>query len=509
MNASNVWVGNEAWPTNRSLGEFAKDCFRLSGAKTDRDKAMAFYGWMIRCMQRGGPNPVLSDGCGGYSRCFDPLIDWASCGQGECTFWGWIATEALCAAGLKARRVVVHKNGHTFYEVWYKGKDGVEQWHAFDPFGGGYFLNEKGEVASWEQLAKNPRLVQDPLPGHAVPLGHHPDLAHLAHRHQLADQVFIEQPIRNDRLGWDLQKGQQVTVLWMPEAPHKALFAWHPEPGEAVPPEAAGHPNGAHCEITELSRLGEILYPEHEPYWANYRWPTPGGTGRNEGRPVRWHGSGALRWKPLLRGEAAAAYAIQAQFENGTIRPAGQHVFTEVWYHFRLPYLVSFLMLDYDVVGAGDDYCGFCVSADDRRTLWPLKQKSYAPHYGEILNGQREWKRKEPSVQGLREFWLRVDMFSHHASPGLALQGLNVTVGFQHNMDAQPKLVPGDNALWIEAEKLDRNTKLGAEWVYQVDGKQQKSGFELSKAGRAAGRVRVDTDCPSRICMTGLRISCR
>jgi len=430
MNAGNVWIGNESWPSNRSLGEFAKDCFRLSGAKTDKEKALAFYGWMIRCLRRGGPNPVLNDGCGGYSRTFDSLVTWASWGDGECTFWGWIATEALCLAGMKARRVVAHKNGHTFYEVWYKGDDGVEQWHAFDPFGGWYYLNEKREVASCEQLAANPQLVQKPLPGHAVPLGTHLDRAHLAHRHQLGDQLFIEQPIDNDRFSWDLEKGQQVTFAWMPEAPDKALFARHPEIGEVA---VDRFPNGAHGDIPELSRLGEVLFPEHEPYWSNYRWPVPNAYSRNEGLPARWHGSGGLRWKPLLQGQDAPVYATQAKFEGGALKPAGAHTFTEVWYHIKVPYLISTLMLDYDIVGAGDDYCGFAVSADDRRTLWPLQMKSRGPHWGSIVNGQNQWKAGQSSVQGLREFWLRVDMFSHHENPTLALQGLDVTVRFQHN----------------------------------------------------------------------------
>ena len=56
-----------------------------------------------------------------------------------------------------------------------------------------------------------------------------------------------------------------------------------------------------------------------------------------------------------------------------------------------------------------------------------------------------------------------VDMFSHHDNPSLALQGLDITVRFQHNMDAQPRLVPGDNRLWLDAEAIDKGTGLSAE----------------------------------------------
>jgi hypothetical protein len=71
-----------------------------------------------------GPNLYLPDGCGAYSRCFDPLPTFTSWGFGECLDWGWIATECLNGAGLKSRRVVVNSQGHTYYEIWHRGDDG-------------------------------------------------------------------------------------------------------------------------------------------------------------------------------------------------------------------------------------------------------------------------------------------------------------------------------------------------------------------------------------------------
>ena len=130
---------------------------------------------------------------------------------------------------------MVHKQGHTYYEVWYKGDDGIEQWHAFDPYIGWYFLNENGEVASCEQLAKNPQLVQNPLPGHPVPLGSHPERSGLGHRHRTEDFVIIDQPLRLEENAWDLKRGMEVTYNFMPEVPHKALFTHHPAGGDEKP----------------------------------------------------------------------------------------------------------------------------------------------------------------------------------------------------------------------------------------------------------------------------------
>ena len=49
----------------KSCGQFAQDVFRLADAKTDKQKALAFYDWFTRCMMRG-PNLMAPDGAGGY-----------------------------------------------------------------------------------------------------------------------------------------------------------------------------------------------------------------------------------------------------------------------------------------------------------------------------------------------------------------------------------------------------------------------------------------------------------
>lgn len=505
MSTIGAWLGNSAWPGNKSCGQFARDVFRLAGAKTDKQKALAFYDWIQRCMMRGA-NLETPNNAGGYSRCFDPLPLLTSWGFGECTFWGWVCTECLCAAGLKARRAVVHKQGHTYYEVWYKGDDGVEQWHAFDPYIGWYFLNERGEVASCEQLAGNPQLVQNPLPGHPVPLGSHPERSGLGHRHRTEDLVIVDQPIRDEMSSWNLRRGMEVTCNFMPEVPSKALFTRHPAAGEAP---ANNNPDGTHDDIGEISRLGHRQYAQHMPYWKNYMWPTPNKNMRNEGQPVRWHGAGALRWTPLLSGAEAPSESHYAVFENGCLRPKGSHYFCEVVYHIQVPYLISWLDVDYDVAGGGGDIFSLQVSGDDRRTWWPLKMASTGPGWGQVGNGQAEWKNREPSVQGLNEFWLRVILLSHAEAPTLALQALRIAVGFQHNMFVQPRLVPGANNLWLEAGNVPAGSSLQAEWIYQVNGDEQRSSVNLDKPGRAETTVNLNVDCPSKIFMTGIKLNCK
>jgi hypothetical protein len=502
MGARGVWLGNESWPGNQSCGQFARDVFRLAGATTDKQKALAFYDWMTRCMMRG-PNLQTPDGAGGYSRNYDPLALLTSWGHGECTFWGWIATECLNAAGLKTRRVVVHNQGHTYYEVWYKGDDGVEQWHAFDPFGGWYFLNERDEVASCEELARDPQLAQNPRPGHPVPLGHHPDRANQAHRHRTEDQIFIDQPIRDESNSWDLQKGMEVTFNFMPAALDKALFPICARAGE--PPVAVE--TGTHCDMTELSRLGARHHTRHLPYWKNYMLPTDDRGALNERRPVRWHGEGALRWKPLQQGAAACCETHFAKFENNTLRPEGPHTFTEAWYHFKLPFLVSYISIDYDVTGAGGDWFGLSLSADNRRSWWSIAPKNN-PHWGMASNGQAQWRAGKSSIHGLKEFWLRIDLVSHSAKPTLAVQGFNVTIGFQHNMFVQPMLMPGANPLWLQAAELDAGCRVEADWIYQTRGDEHRARLAQNQSGKARMPLVLDAKSPADILMTGVQLRC-
>ncbi|MGQ9661338.1 MAG: hypothetical protein ACUVWX_03255 [Kiritimatiellia bacterium] len=495
MSAKNVWLGNEVWPSGRSPGDFAKDVFRLEGCKTDKEKALAFYKWIIRCMNRG-PNLYLASGSGTYERCFDPVTLFTSWGSHECTGWGWIATEALCAAGLKARRVACHKMGHTIYEVWYRGDDGVEGWHAFDPFAGWYFLNARGEVASCAELAADHLLVQQPLPGHALPCGHTWDRSHIGHRHMMADALDVIQRIRNERLCYELLVGQTFSNLWRPEQPERALVTY-----DDAPPGERGktYPRGTHCTIDPYDHEGKLRYPEHEPFWKNYRWPSS----TDPHALVRWHGCGSLRWIPLNYGLELAEWTANAKLERGRLMPTGVNRHMEVWYRFRLPYLVSYINIDATVEGAG--YFGFCVSADNGQTLWPIITGS--PRWFNVCNGKSEYLAGKPSVAGLKEFLLRIDMHTSVPQSFVCVSGLRIMVGYQHNMQIQPRLLPGDNQLYLEAGAMDEGERLVARWNYTLPAGEQESVVHLDSPGIARRTVHCPVRKPEEIVMRGVSLS--
>ena len=83
-----------------------------------------------------------------------------------------------------------------------------------------------------------------------------------------------------------------------------------------------------------------------------------------------------------------------------------------------------------------------------------------------------------------------------------------MAVGFQHNMHVQPRLVPGRNRLWLEADQLDAGSKLQAEWIYQIEGKQLRSAVTLDKQGRTDNTVAAQADSPAEILITSVKLKC-
>jgi hypothetical protein len=497
MNASGVWFGNEAWPSGKSPGAFARDVFRLEKCQTDKQRALAFYTWFQRCMCRGR-HPV-APGFNGLLMTNNPLTTF-TWGHHQCTGWGWVATEAFQAAGMKARRSTIHDSGHTIYEVWYAGENGKEGWHAFDPFLGWYYLNDEGEVASCAELAANPDLAIHPRGGPAR-IGNHPERSVLDYPFHTGDNLDAVQPVCNEELAYEPQIGQNYENLWRPELPY---LAW----GDAQ------YKFGAHCDISLFDEAGRVRYPEHYPYWKNYVWPTARIDGIGGGQPVRWAGCGAMRWHPLLYGETVAYRADNAVFDKGMLRPSGVNKHCEVWWHIKVPFQITYLRLMPIVEATGSDLFGLAVSPDAGKSILSIHWKNGIPPKL-ITHGPPEFKTDgteavpaaNPSIRGCREFWLRLDMSSKSAASPLRVLDLGVTVGYQLNMQTLPRIQPGDNALYLEAAKLD-GVRLQAEWVYTHPKGQRIDTVELDKSGRTQKKTNADVAAPDDLIMRGTSLRC-
>jgi len=225
----------------------------------------------------------------------------------------------------------------------------------------------------------------------------------------------------------------------------------------------------------------------------------------NSDKPVRTHGAGALRWQPLLYGAESALMANNAVFSNNTVKPSGTNKHCEIYYEIDVPYYVSYIQIEGFVKASGSDYCGLNISSDGGRTLTPLQQNMHGSF--RVRNGLEERKAGKTSVQFARKFLLKFDLHSHSSTVTSEIEGLRITVGYQHNMFTQPFILPGKNTLYLEGNEVD-GTRLKATWNYSLKGADGKVNVESSRDGRIEKAIDLCFDNVQDITMRGLVISC-
>ena len=141
-----------------SLESIVKDAFRLSGAKTNDEKAIAIYEYLHQAIfhracpvenkpQTVGPLKVLN------------VYGWGLCGSQHTVLKALYET-----AGWKCR--YLGWPGHSTIEVFYDGR-----WHYLDVFLKCYYWSkDKTHVASQEEIANDPSIVMDAVKeGRAAP----------------------------------------------------------------------------------------------------------------------------------------------------------------------------------------------------------------------------------------------------------------------------------------------------------------------------------------------------
>lgn len=91
-----------------------------------------------------------------YNWAYSPYLMINSLGGGLCGFRASVLTNILKDLGFDARAWGL--NGHVVSEVFSDGK-----WKMFDADYGVYYFNELGEIASYKELCKNPKLITNPI----------------------------------------------------------------------------------------------------------------------------------------------------------------------------------------------------------------------------------------------------------------------------------------------------------------------------------------------------------
>ncbi len=146
----------------RSLDTIVRDVWRLSGAKTNDEKAIAIYRWLHQAIfhfaypvekapQSVGPLKVIN------------VYGWGLCG-GQHT----VLKALFESAGWKVRYRGWSDPGHTTVEVFYD-----ERWHYFDVFLKCYFwTKDRKTVAGQDDIVKDPSIVLDAVKDGRAPTDH-------------------------------------------------------------------------------------------------------------------------------------------------------------------------------------------------------------------------------------------------------------------------------------------------------------------------------------------------
>lgn len=132
--AEEIWVSNDRWPDGSDARQFGLDAIRLSGARTDHEKALAVYRWVRRWMiynnDNGSSIERLTKGTANQPVVFqaDKLLN--VYGVHWCAGQARVVEQIWRALGYRAEKVV--RGSHTIVGMYYRDFDGIERWHGLD-----------------------------------------------------------------------------------------------------------------------------------------------------------------------------------------------------------------------------------------------------------------------------------------------------------------------------------------------------------------------------------------
>ena len=133
--ATDVWVSCDRWPDASDVRRFGLDAIRLSGAKTEHEKATAVYRWVRRWMiftgnGKGAPAERLTPRLGNNPCVHEPAKLLNVYGAHWCGGQARVVELIWRALGFRAEKVAV--GGHTIVGMHYRDDDGVQRWHTLD-----------------------------------------------------------------------------------------------------------------------------------------------------------------------------------------------------------------------------------------------------------------------------------------------------------------------------------------------------------------------------------------
>lgn len=392
-----------------SLGSIVRDVVRLSGAKTNDEKAIALHTWLHHTIfhaaypvesppQSVGPLKVIN------------VYGWGLCGGQHTVLKALFET-----AGWKVR--YRGWEGHTTIEVFYD-----DRWHYFDTFLKCYYwTRDRRTVAGQDDINRDPAIVLEGLKDGRVPPDHYLCCGDSAEDVVAGCRTSKPHPVARPEEGWASVTGRDrgySTALRLPAGASLRLD-WRGEPGGVAVKGPARHSCG-----TKDFRGDRTLGPILEHYGP------------------RNHSNGRLVYAPDFSKAADAADVVLtgAEVRGGKLAAAAARG-TAL---FRLPLPFVYVSGRAEAQFEGGEGT-LTVSTDGGRT-WQAAG-------GEDLT---------PLIRQKYDVHIRAEF------PG-ALAKFRFEAVVEHNRSARPYLLPGPNAVTVCAadNKLPGDRVLSVAYTFQ------------------------------------------
>jgi HEAT repeats len=448
--ATGVLVTCDRWPDASDLRSFAIDAIRLSGAKTEQEKALAVWRWIRRFkVHTDGNFPCEPLAQKQTSYVTDPIKVLNVYGAHFCGGLSRVIELVWRGYGMRADRV--HCWSHSMADLYYKDFDGVTRPHLFDTNFGGYMYH-----SSRKRLMGPDDYATDYWGGKT-------SWIHNYHW-----------PWPTHRLELSFRQGEKLDRIW----------------------GNLGKPYQAHMDPKRDSRRTPLF--ERGPY-----------TQRTYGNGL-WTYSPNPADPTWLEGlaEPPAGLAAGALVPAAAGRPA-----TVVW-HFRTPYIVSDMEVNMKVVRKNKtDRIRLHVSVDDGQTwkqLWEMQQlaakptaisAAICPKFKVLSKGQHPPK-DSVSPFGRYAFRVKLELMAGEAPGNCRVEAITFRTTVQQNIYALPQLQPGRNRITVRG-KLEPASSLKITYLWDdPKGQNRRNVTVLEKLPAeyeivVAGRKWEDCVCKS------------
>jgi len=455
------------------------------GCKTDQEKAVALYDYLIRTTYMAYSADQPREMIGGRLRRLEqPMKIINVYGAAGCGRQAIVFCTVAKAAGIPGR-LFDPDFAHTSCELQWDGK-----WHWLDVWLPAYFMDEKGGIYSYSELLEDKSRVTK-----AIESGRIPD-NYMYYPKEDLKSIMAAKKMKSwgdgavkvaYRENLKLRPGESCTWLW------DNVGKWY-SPGEKFP-------GGPAFKFTRDKHCKKAF-----PHWEPYKKLIKDGCHKWSDVYYRYYGNALCVTAPPLTRRALDDLGAEVRgltFAQGGLRGDGGSL--EIG--FELPYVIA----DTEIDGAGKGSLSFEYSLDGGKT-WLAGKKLAAEGTWTTFSLGKPNAMEHPadSTTGKYGYRLRVTL-----SGGATLSSLKVTNTTMLNFYSRPWLEPGDNNVTVAAEGAEALAATPLEitwqWVenWQDGGGQAKSyTHRVDKSGSkstisVAGSKRpkmksVTIACPAR-----------